>query len=107
MKILLNCHVPFGLAHGGAQIQIEQTQAGLEKIGVEVEQLRWWDDEQSGDILHHFGRAPESLVQLAQQKGMKVVMAELLTGQGSRSLKTLKTQRLIARTAEAIFPGGL
>lgn len=107
MKILFNCHVPFGLAHGGAQIQIEQTQAGLEKIGVEVEQLRWWDDTQSGDILHHFGRIPESLVQLAHQKGMKVVMAELLTGQGSRSVAALKTQRILARTAEAVLPGSL
>ena len=32
MKILLHCHVPFLLAHGGAQIQIEQTKAALEKI---------------------------------------------------------------------------
>jgi hypothetical protein len=107
MKILFNCHVPFGLAHGGAQIQIEQTQSGLEKIGVEVERLRWWDDTQSGDILHHFGRIPEPLVQLAQQKGMKVIMAELLTGQGSRSVVSLKTQQLLARAAEAMLPDSL
>jgi hypothetical protein len=107
MKVLLNCHVPFNLAHGGAQIQIEQTQAALSKIGVEVEPLRWWDDQQTGHILHHFGRIPEPLVQLAQQKGMKVVMAELLTGQGSRSVAALKTQRLIARAAEAMAPGSL
>lgn len=107
MKIIFNCHVPFSLAHGGAQIQIEQTQAGLEKIGVEVQRLRWWDDEQTGDILHHFGRIPESLLRLAQQKGMKVVMAELLTGQGSRSVPALKVQSFLNRAAEKFLPGSI
>lgn len=107
MKIIFNCHVPFSLAHGGAQIQIEQTQAGLEKIGVEVERLRWWDDQQSGDILHHFGRIPEPLARLAQQKGMKVVMAELLTGQGSRSVASLKLQSFLGRAAENVLPGSI
>jgi glycosyltransferase involved in cell wall biosynthesis len=107
MKILLNCHVPFSLAHGGAQIQIEQTQAGLEKIGVEVESLRWWDDKQTGDILHHFGRIPATLLELARQKGMKVVMAELLTGQGSRPVARLKFQRFLNRAAEKILPGSI
>ena len=107
MKVILNCHVPFSLAHGGAQIQIEQTQAGLEKIGVEVEPLRWWDDKQTGDVLHHFGRIPTSLLRLARQKGMKVVMAELLTGQGSRSVGALKVQSLLSRVAEKFLPGAI
>lgn len=107
MKVLLNCHVPFSLAHGGAQIQIEQTKIGLEKIGVAVEPLRWWDDQQAGDILHHFGRIPASLVELAQRKGMKVVMAELLTGQGSRSRAVLRSQGFIARAVEKALPGSL
>ena len=84
MKILFDCPVPFQLAHGGAQIQIEQTKAGLEKLGVEVEFLRWWDDTQRGDILHYFGRPPLSLARLAREQGMKVVIADLLTAQGSR-----------------------
>ena len=37
MKVLLDSNVPFALAHGGAQIQIEQTKKGLEGVGVEVE----------------------------------------------------------------------
>ena len=55
MKILLHNHVPFMLAHGGAQTQIEQTKAGLEKIGAEVEYLRWYDGSQRGDVLHFSG----------------------------------------------------
>jgi hypothetical protein len=44
MKVLFNNHTPFMLAHGGAQIQIEQKMAALGRAGVEVEPLRWWDD---------------------------------------------------------------
>jgi len=84
MKILVSCFVPFAIAHGGAQIQIEQTLRSLRKIGVDAEPLRWWDASQTGDILHHCGRFPSTLIALAQAKGMKVVTADLLTAQGSR-----------------------
>ena len=56
MKILLNCRLPFALAHGGMQTQIEQTQAALIALGLEVEPLRWWDATQTGDLIHYFGR---------------------------------------------------
>ena len=61
MKILFDVSTPFMLAHGGAQIQIEQTRAALESIGGPVENLRWWDDAQTGDILHYMGRPPAGL----------------------------------------------
>lgn len=104
MKVLLNCHVPFQLAHGGAQIQIEQTKAGLEKIGVEVEYLRWWDGDQKADVLHHFGRLPAPLIHLARDKGMKYVMSDLLTAQGSRSRSRLWAQRWASLTLEHTLP---
>jgi glycosyltransferase involved in cell wall biosynthesis len=85
MKILFDHPNPFALAHGGLQVQIEQTKRGLEQIGIEVEWLRWWDDAQDADVIHYFGRPTTSYVQFAQRKGMKVVIAELLTGLGSRS----------------------
>lgn len=100
MKVLLNCHMPFMLAHGGAQIQIEQTKAALEKLGVGVEPLRWWDENQAGDVLHHFGRMPSPLLRAAQARGMRVVMAELLTEQGARSRARLALERM-ARLATA------
>jgi glycosyltransferase involved in cell wall biosynthesis len=104
MKVLFNCHVPFMLAHGGAQIQIEQTKAGLEKAGVAVEPLRWWDDAQTGQVLHHFGRIPSTLLKLGQQKGWKVVICDLLTEQSSRSKARLKFQKLVCRAMERMFP---
>src|SRR5436190_8726500 len=104
MKALFNCHVPFSFAHGGAQVQIEQTMAGLRQVGVDVEPLRWWDGSQKGDILHHFGRIPSTLLHLAQQQGMKVVICDLLTAQGSRSKGRLKLQKIVCRTMEKILP---
>jgi glycosyltransferase involved in cell wall biosynthesis len=104
MKILLNCHLPFSLAHGGAQIQIEQTQAALQNAGVETEPLRWWDAAQRGDIIHHFGRMPAEHIRLAQQKNIRVVLAELLTAQGSRSPAQLRRQKIISRTVERLAP---
>ncbi|MDB6067196.1 MAG: D-inositol-3-phosphate glycosyltransferase [Pedosphaera sp.] len=107
MKILLDCQMPFMLAHGGAQIQIEQTKAALEKIGVNVEYLRWWDATQTGDVLHHFARIPTTLLRLAQAKGMKVVIADLLTEQGSRPRSRLMLQKWVSRIIERTLPSSL
>jgi glycosyltransferase involved in cell wall biosynthesis len=104
MKILINCPLPFALAHGGQQIQISRIQAILQFIGLEVEPVRWWDDRQSGDIIHYFGRMPAPHVEFARQKGIKVVMGELLTAQGSRSPRRLWLQRTINRTLKRVAP---
>ncbi len=104
MKILFNCHLPFSLAHGGTQIQIEQTSRALKKLGVEVEPLRWWDDAQRGDILQHFGRMPTYVLELAQSKGMRVVMADLLTAMGSRPMWRIRTQRWVMRVVRKVLP---
>ncbi len=105
MKILINCSLPFALTHGGQQIQIEQTRSALQSIGLEVEPVRWWDDKQTGDIIHYFGRMPIFQIELAHQKGIKVVMAELLTAPGSRSPAQLWLQKIMNRTLERIAPG--
>ena len=104
MKIIFNSHIPFCFTHGGGQIQIEQTKAALERIGVAVEPLRWWDPTQRGDLLHQWGRVPTSLLRMAQQKGMKVINAELLTSQGSRSPGRLALQRWGSRFIETLVP---
>lgn len=75
--------MPFQLAHGGGQIQIEQTMASLRKIGVEIEPLRWWDDAQKADILHFFARPHSLYAQLAKKAGRILVISELLTAQSS------------------------
>jgi glycosyltransferase involved in cell wall biosynthesis len=104
MKVLFDCHFPFMLAHGGMQIQIEQTMAALGKLGVSVEPLRWWDGNQTGDVLHHFGRMSTPLLVTAQQNGMKVIVAELLTEQGSRSPRRIKLQKILRHLMLVILP---
>jgi glycosyltransferase involved in cell wall biosynthesis len=104
MKVLIDHDTPFSLAHGGFQIQIEQTLAALRKIGVSVEHLLWWDDTQKGDIIHYFGRMPASHIELAQRKGAKVVIEELLTGAGSRTRAQLRLQKAIIRIIRSLAP---
>jgi len=95
---------PFLLAHGGFQTQIEQTKKALEASGVEVEWLRWWDNEQKGNLIHYFGRAHPSYIKQAQGKGMKVVMSELLTGLGSRKTSARTAQKMIMNLARGLLP---
>jgi glycosyltransferase involved in cell wall biosynthesis len=104
MKILIDCPLPFALAHGGMQTQIEQTRAALLALGLEVEPLRWWDATQTADLIHYFGRTPAEHIRFAHQKKIKVVMAELLTAQGSRSRSQLRRQKIISRTVERFAP---
>ncbi|MFA9196414.1 MAG: hypothetical protein ACEQSM_02245 [Aliarcobacter sp.] len=104
MKVLFDHPNPFLLAHGGFQTQIEQTKKALEVVGAEVEWLRWWDDQQKGDLIHYFGRAHPAYIRQAQAKGMKVVMSELLTGLGSRSVIARKLQKLFMIVASRVLP---
>lgn len=94
MKVLFDHPDPFSLAHGGFQIQIEQTQLAVKGAGVEVEFLQWWNARQKADIIHYFGRPRAAYIELAHAKGCKVVIEELLTGPGSRSPRQLALQRL-------------
>ncbi len=107
MRVLIEHGSPFIFAHGGVQVQIEQTYAALRNMGVEVEYLRWWDADQRGDVVHHFGRPAPSLVRYAQAKGMRFVVSELLGGMGARPLWRIRLQRLAMRIFEATMPGML
>lgn len=104
MKILIDHQLPFLLAHGGLQTQIERTKAALENAGLEVEYLRWWDDSQRGDIIHSFGRPNPSHIDFAHAKGIKYIMSELLTGQGSRTPNQLRIQAGIERALVKCIP---
>jgi len=92
------------LAHGGAQIQIEQTHRALRATGVDVDFMRWWDIRQTGDLIHFFGRMPAEQIRFAQQKGIKVVMADLLTASGSQTRAQLATRRAFRWSVETFAP---
>lgn len=111
MKILIDHQLPFLLAHGGLQTQIERTKEALEVAGLEVEYLRWWEGGQSADIIHFFGRPHPLHIALAKQKGMKYVMSDLLSGQGSRPRSGLMLQgflhRILRHTVPKVFLANL
>jgi glycosyltransferase involved in cell wall biosynthesis len=104
MKVLLDHPNPFFLAHGGFQIQIEQTKLALERVGVAVDWLRWWDSGQKADLIHYFGRPHPAYIQQCHEKGLKVVMAELLTGLGSRPTVARKIQKTLMAVACKTLP---
>jgi len=103
MKVLFDHNHPFFLAHGGFQTQIEQTKLALEQTGVEVEWVRWWDDTQRGDLIHFFGRPSHGYLEFAHAKGLKVIVAELLTGLGSRGAFARRVQSAVIRTLRRSF----
>jgi len=98
MKILINCPLPFALAHGGMQVQIEQLQSALTALGLQVEPLRWWDAGQRGDLIHHFGVAPLEHIRQAQAKGIPLVMTALFSAACNRPTSRLRWQGWLVRT---------
>jgi glycosyltransferase involved in cell wall biosynthesis len=107
LKILIDHPDPFLLAHGGFQVQIEQTRQALVECGLEVDFLRWWDPAQKGDVIHFFGRPFPRYVQAAHQKGLKVVFSPLHGATGSRSPWQLQLQWMANRLAESFVSSQL
>jgi glycosyltransferase involved in cell wall biosynthesis len=107
MRVLLDHPAPFSLAHGGLQIQIEQSKEALCQLGIEAGFLKWWEPHQTTDIIHFFGRPSAAYIDLAQSKGIRVVMAELLTGAGSRTPAQLTVQKLLIWFSRRLMPSSL
>lgn len=84
MKVLFYSPNPFFLAHGGTQTLLESLMREIAGHGVDVEPARWWDDQQTGDILHFMNRPTHTLVHCARQKGFKTVMTENIDQTASR-----------------------
>ncbi|MDX2079439.1 MAG: glycosyltransferase [Terrimicrobiaceae bacterium] len=105
MKILFDCHMPFQLAHGGAQTQIEETMRAVAGQGVEVEPIRWWDDGQTGVVHHVFGLPNALYSEMAHRQGRAVVATVLLTSNCNHPVARLKVQGWI-REAISRVPGG-
>lgn len=105
MKVIFSHSLPFFLAHGGSQTLIEELMRGLKALGVEVEPERWWDENQTGDILHFVGRPPQLNVRLAKRKGFKIVLTDLLDGTANRARNKLFAQRLAVKLIRRLAPG--
>lgn len=107
MKVIFSCGFPFYLSHGGCQTLIEELRRTLMEIGVEVEWERWWDEKQTGDLIHVFCRPSIVNVRLAHAKGYKMIMTDLLDAPASRPKSALFAQRWVIKAAKALMPGML
>ena len=104
MKILFDHPLPFALAHGGVQVQIEQTKAALERRGHEVEFSRWWDDRQTGSLIHYWSVPQPAYLRMAREKGIPVVVTHTFSATCNRPLSRLKLQGTLTRAFFAV-PG--
>jgi glycosyltransferase involved in cell wall biosynthesis len=104
MKVLFSHTLPFFLAHGGSQTLIEALMREVAGLGVQVEPVRWWDDSQTGDIIHYVGRPYGASVGLAHEKKFKVIMTDLLDQTASRSRSRLLLQRTAIQAIRKVAP---
>jgi len=104
MKILFDHSSPFLLAHGGVQVQIEETKLALGRVGIDVEFVHWWEDQQKGDLIHYFGPISSAYLRLARRKGVPVVLTTFLSSTCNRSDLRLRIQGLVTRGLLAL-PG--
>lgn len=104
MKVIFDHPSPFSLAHGGFQVQIEESKAGLERLGVEVEMMRWWDGRQRADLIHYFGPPPLGYLEMAREKDIPVVATVLFTTTCNRPPFRLALQGVVTR-ALLTLPG--
>lgn len=108
MKVLIDKHLPFMLAHGGANTQVMQTFLALQRQGVEVEFLRWWDEGQRADLIHFFGTPPAEYLHLTRLKRLPAIINQLFTETCNRPLSQLKRQGRMVRCLLALpFGGGI
>jgi glycosyltransferase involved in cell wall biosynthesis len=107
MKVLFFNDPPFFLAHGGMQVMTEALMRELSGLGVDVEPVRWWNENQKGDIIHYVLRPLIATVRAAHGKGFKVVMSENIGQTASRSRLQLFSQRCLRKLVLGLLPGGL
>ena len=97
-RVLIDHHEPFLLAHGGLQVQIEQTSAALMRRGQKVGMLRWWDAQDVPELIHFFGLPSLAYLDRAKAKKTPLVVTHLLTTSCNRTPARLFAQKLVTRT---------
>lgn len=106
MKILIDQYLPFLFGHGGATTQVEHTRLALERAGVEVDYLRWWESGQRGDLVHFFSEAPShDYLKQAQGVRLPVIINKLFTDTCNRSRSRLKRQGMLVNALLAMPAG--
>lgn len=101
MRVLIDHSMPFLLAHGGVQVQIERTSAALNEVGVETEHLRWWDPKQECDLIHFFGPIDFAYLMQARHRRIPVVLTSFFSQTCNRTSFRLWCEGMIIRAGLA------
>jgi len=109
VKVLHYVGYPLAWARGGHAVQIHQTIAALEKLGVQNE---WLDharpDRQPGDLLQYWTRPPSDFHwQLARAQGLRLVIQELHGPGASRPSWFWKIRRAQRRALRSLLGANL
>lgn len=106
MRVLIDHALPFLLAHGGVQSQIQQTRAALCEAGVDAQFLPWWEERQPVDLIHFFGPPHTAYIALARQKRIPVVATTLQSATCNRPRWKIRLQGWMVRAILALPFGG-
>jgi hypothetical protein len=98
MRVLFDHGLPFLLAHGGFQVQIEETRKGLLAAGVDAQFLPWWDEHKPVDLINYFGPPHTAYIGVAKQKGIPVIATTLHGGPSNRPRWRLRLQGWIVQS---------
>lgn len=75
----------------------------MKKCGIEVDYLRWWDENQNGDVLLTFNNATSKVI-YARNKRIKVVSYIFLDSLTSKSKFQLFIRKLLINLFKKMFP---
>jgi glycosyltransferase involved in cell wall biosynthesis len=84
MKIAFDAGHPFHWADGGIRVLSERVFNSLQKKGIDVQPVRWWDKEQKYDLLQTF-YYPNNITRYSLARGVRTVAYTCLDGLTSRS----------------------
>jgi glycosyltransferase involved in cell wall biosynthesis len=104
VKILFETKYPFAWAHGGNQIHVEMLMSEMIKMGIECEPLKWWDDNQQGDVLCLLYN-PTGKHLYAKKKGIKIVTYVFLDAFTSKGKIELFLRKLMYVSCKRLAPG--
>ncbi|MFA7062326.1 MAG: glycosyltransferase family 4 protein [Pedobacter sp.] len=103
MKILFDVNHSFSYCHGGVQVLVENIMKCLPDYGVKVEPLRWWEKNQSSDILQLFYNT-DAATPYAKQNGVKIVNYCFLDGYTSKGRNALALRKYMIMGFQKYLP---
>lgn len=103
MRVLLSASPPYAWAHGGVHVLVENLRRALTELGVEIDNLRWWDEDQRGDVLLAFH--PITTVEgFARARGLHIVNYVFLDGYSDKSNPALWARLVAIRALRRLSP---